>query len=189
MIAIYIIGGILAFLALIVVLIITLKIHIVVAYDAKKNLRLYVRFLFIKYNIDLNDLSGEKKIRTKTDFEEPRPEIKKGGDKPDIKGTIDYVLWVLKFIVKRVAPNLTIKLKRFGLTIATDDAARTALIFGGVSAAYINLISFLDRNVDLVISKKVEGVNCDFTTNEPTFEIKIDFILNVLKAIQYYLQI
>ena len=189
MIALYIVGGILAFLLLIVILIFTFRVHIVVSYDEKKGLKTYVRFLFIKYNIELEDLQGEKKIRTKTDFEEPRPEIKKGGDTPDIKGTIDYLIWVVKFLIKRVCPNLTVKLKRFAFTIASDDAAKTAIIYGGANAAYINLIAFLERNVDLVISKKVEGIKCDFVNSEGSFEIKVDFILKFLKALQYYLQI
>lgn len=78
-----------------------------------------------------------------------------------LKKTIGELAYLLKFV----------KIRKFtlSLTVASDNAAKTAIEYGVVSAAVYNFSALIKTNFDFEI--KNISIDCDFENNAPHFEL------------------
>ena len=89
-------------------------------------------------------------------------------------GAVKYFSELLGVILKRLMYIIKhFKIRNFDLklTVATDDAANTALEYGGVCCAVYPVLAFLQTNTDFK-SKRID-VSTDFEKSEPSFEISL----------------
>ena len=169
MVALYIIGGILLFL----VILCLLPVGIRIKYD--KEFSLYVSIGFIKIKvipakqkkIRISDYSERKlqKQRKKQQKKDAKKEKKKaaGAEKekkdsvlvsrlknidtaPDM---IEQLYDMLSLVSDKFAKRLTVKIFRLDATIGSDNAAKTAILYGGACSLAGCISAFLDQHMNL----------------------------------------
>ena len=168
MIALYIIGGIL----LLLILLLVIPIGIRIKYD--KDFSLYVSAGFINVKliparqkkIRIKDYS-KKKLEKQQKKKQKKEEKKKKPQKQEKKEKKDSVLVarlknretapdmieqlydMLLIVSEKFAKRLTVKIFRLDATIGSDNAAKTAIIFGGATNAAMLISAFLDQHMTM----------------------------------------
>ena len=84
---------------------------------------------------------------------------------------IERITQLIQRIADRLPGTFTLRTRRIVVTVSTDDAAKTALLYGAVSAAMAGLIEFVDRSVARVKCRCRDDV-----------EVKADFVGGKTKA-------
>lgn len=93
---------------------------------------------------------------------------------PDIMYIIKYVLNVIKLFCRHYAGKLKIRLHRLNITVATEDPAATAVLYGVVIQGVGYLIEFLRNNTDFDLVRHAPlHVDTDFLSNETKFDVVI----------------
>lgn len=177
MIALYILGGLL----LILVLILMLRVGPVVTYyGGKPNLDIKIGFIVIK---DCFDGFGGKEEEPLSHKPKKRKKAKKETKKPNPK--ITDVIKVIKngicLFVKCFSRYARLDKYVVKINLATDDPAKTALLYGGlagpVSAIHSYVMSIKKR------SDRIEDIYTeykpDFYSEKPDIALEIGFSLRV----------
>ncbi len=89
--------------------------------------------------------------------------IKKTYKQKGLLGTVQYFSNILKIVLKKfwwLAKRFKFRQFKFDLTVATDDAANTAIQYGEVCAAIYPIFSIIQSAVD--IKPKSVNINADF---------------------------
>ncbi len=194
MVALYIIGGILLLIALLLFLPITAQIKF------KDDLSLKVKFLGITvYKLK------EKQEKPKTE----KPEKEKTKQKPKekeqgifsklkakhgFKGAIKEIFDFASSVIREIKPQLLkIKFRKFklDLIIVGEDAAMTAIEYGAVCGIVYPVLSFIDQNLNIKL--KQINVEAGFKHSESSFSTSFDvkanaFLLLIIafKALKEY---
>ncbi len=116
--------------------------------------------------------------------------LKKGGEETEKKGKITSaeILDILKLVIALVKKlrdkffkHLKIKLARIKITVAGEDAAATAIIYGGVTQAINILLPLLEdiKNFSFPTGKNFD-IRPDFTTDKSYFELKLSFSIRIV---------
>lgn len=117
----------------------------------------------------------KKKRRKKksADLEKKKKEL---GENPPDKKTFGETLELIVTMVKSILPgtakllsHLRITQLRLYMTVAEDEADRTAIEYGAVSAGIYNLLAILDQAFTLKV--KAVDVVPDFVTGEAVYDI------------------
>ncbi|MBR7184064.1 MAG: DUF2953 domain-containing protein [Clostridia bacterium] len=112
-----------------------------------------------------------------------KAEQKAAGTKPQrppLDQTVRMVLALVKIIFARFGRHLRIDVTRLRLTVATGDAAGTAILWGAVCPAVGALLEILDRITNLRTLKHCEiDVQPDFTAETFSADVCIAFSLCV----------
>lgn len=120
---------------------------------------------------------GHKKSSTdKSDGKEVETEREeKDVKKIPISWQIDRIARLIGRITDRLKDTLTLRARRVIVTVSTDDAAKTALLYGAVSAALAGLIELLDRSVARVKTRGRDEINvhADFVGGKTTADVDI----------------
>ncbi len=101
-------------------------------------------------------------------------------EKIPIGEMIDTILFLLKKFFSKFFKYLRLDVSRIIVTVGAEDAAKCAVLYGGVSQSVAYLLEFLDRN--LHICKKRSGeinVRCDFTAESISYDIFLSASLTV----------
>lgn len=90
-----------------------------------------------------------------------------------IKAVISKIVWVIR----------KIKFKNFylNISVASEDAAKTAVIYGTVCAAVYPVITLIDQNTDLHV-KKV-NIYTDFDKLSPEIEVSVSIKTRLIYAV------
>lgn len=181
MIALYILAGLLLVIALILLLPVSVFI------DYKDDFSLKVKFFGFK--VFMADNQADKP-QQKTENESAPKEKKENKVKSsfeilkDKKGFSGAVKEVFKFIadcLKHVGKFLkTVKFRKveFNLTVASEDAAKTAIEYGALCTAVYPTLSFFN-SISNVKYKRI-NVNSDFTTDKGSFDFSLIIKLQIL---------
>ncbi len=126
----------------------------------------------------------EKKQKKKADKEAERQAIKNGTAQPKKKRSLLENLTLIKAILDDIPPrflrHLQIKLSRIVITVASDDAAKTAVMYGAVAQAVAYIVAFLDQMSRLKYAPEAEvDVVADFLAEKPTADVKISVAVRV----------
>lgn len=141
-------------LLLLVILVLLLRVRFIVSYD-EDGVLAFVRVLFFKIKIP-----PEKK-KPKAVKKEATPNTeKKGGS---LEGLKDIILSALKTLSPAIK-SIRIDKLCGKITIASDDAFKTAMMFGSSAAGVGILLPVLENNFK--IKKKDIEVNADFESTE-----------------------
>lgn len=98
----------------------------------------------------------------------------------DTVDIISSLTEIIAVVVKRFTHHLRIKVARFKVKVATEDAALTAVTYGAVSQIINVLIPILSdvKNFDLPKRKNFD-IRADFTTTTPDIDVEVSFYLRV----------
>lgn len=186
MTALYIIAGI----ALLLLLLLLLPVHLTIRYDGTRlSVRLYVLFLrfsiypkrkrvrekdFSKAAVEKRKKKQAKKALKKSERARRKAQAKPKGKK-DVLSTVRLILHILKGCYPRIARAFRIRVCELRAVIATEDAAKTAILYGAVSQATAILLEVCDRFLWSKRSEKHIEVIPDFCGTESSFRARIRF--------------
>lgn len=87
---------------------------------------------------------------------------------------------LLDTLPRRFLNHLRVKLTRIIVTVASDDAAKTAVMYGLASQTVAYIVAFLDHMTKLRYAPDAEvSVNADFLAEKPSADVEISFSLHV----------
>ncbi len=187
MIALYIITAVLLLLLAIAMLPIALTLK----YKDEVSVRLSLwdiklkEFPKKKKKIKISDYSQKAIKKRQKKAQKPQKEKPKSSDKAQTpkKGLLDnlgLIKELLTVIVKGVWGKLKIKASKIVITVATDDAAKTAMLFPAVNTAVLGIVTFLDNESKLKsLDKSDIAVRADFTAQKSTADIEISFSMRL----------
>ena len=174
--------------------------HVIIS--MKKYMDIYVKIFFIKFRVSTSrkfdppdeelDLPKKKKKPKKT--KKPKKEKpkkpkkdKKMPKKPqsllvgiDIPKMLEMVRDVLGAIFVKLWRYFRVRVKNFYITVASDDAAKTAMMYGVICGYGDAILTILEKALDFKIEKGAKvGADCDYTTEEMKIDMEIDISISV----------
>lgn len=115
----------------------------------------------------------QKKQLTKKAGESTSPKKEKG-----LLESIGLIKELLSALIPKTAKRIRIKATRIIINVATDDAAKTALLFPAVNGAVVGLVTYLDNTSKFKnLDKSNIAVRADFVSQRTTADIEISFSL------------
>ncbi len=181
MVALYIIGGILLLIALILLLPITAQIKF------EDDFFLKVKFLGITVYKLKEKQEKNKTKKEKSENNEPKPKAKELGifaklkAKHGFKGAIKEVFDFAGKVITEIKPQLLkIRFRKFKLELIVvgEDAAMTAIEYGAVCGIVYPVLSFIDQNLNIKLKQII--VEAGFKQNESVFTTSFDVKANAL---------
>ena len=176
MIALYIIGGILLLIALLLLLPITAQIKF------ENDFFLKIKFLGLTvYEFQNEKEEKAEKEKPKEKSEEAKPKEKEQGvfeklkAKHGFKGAIREIFDFAGKVITEVKPQLLkIKFRKFklDLIVVGSDAAMTALEYGAVCSIVYPVLSFIDQNLNVKL--KQINVSAGFKHIESQFSVSFN---------------
>ena len=101
-------------------------------------------------------------------------------EKKDIVGLVETVLSVAKVFLSRFGHHLRIDVKKIVLTVATGDAAKTAILYGAVCGAMQGLVTFLENKANFKTDRDSDiRVEIDFLAEKPSADIDLAFSFRI----------
>ena len=190
MIALWILFGVFALLALLLSL--KLCFHI----EYKEELAVTLRVLGIpiplyprkQKRIDPSDYSLRalrKKRKKAAKKKEKRQKVtqRQTARKKDPTSVLSFLRRFLRILLDKTFGYLRIRVKRLKIRVATGDPASTAILFGAVNSAAIYLLELLDRYGNWDGKKNAElSVRPDFIAPKTTVDIHLVLSLRVWHA-------
>lgn len=204
MLILYIILALIAALILLIGTILLLPVKIGVEY--KEDLRLSASLLGLslweypkrKRKVNLSRYSNKAIAKRKQRLqkkrlrmaEEQKKQLQKNKDgqaapnKPKQPTTIvddlQLILKQLSIILSRGIKHVRVEVRRFLISVATDDAAQTAILFGAVNQAAMALLAFLDQVDKLKQTRRSRiSVTADFASQKSRADIQIILTLRL----------
>ena len=102
-------------------------------------------------------------------------------DKAPLTDKITYVTDLAATILRRSLAHAHVRVDRLTVTVASDDAAKTALLYGAISPLLSFLLETLEQFSHLHIPQNAPiGVIPDFTGEQTRADIRLHFRLHVL---------
>lgn len=109
-----------------------------------------------------------------------KPEKKEKQSIEDIVALVKLLIEIAKKVLEKTWRYIRIKIERYDITVGTDDAAKTALIYGGVSQATSYLFTLLDETAHFRVKRKPPvNVGVDFLAAETRANVQMDFCLRL----------
>lgn len=109
-----------------------------------------------------------------------KPEKKEKQSIEDIVALVKLLIEIAKKVLEKTWRYIRIKIERYDITVGTDDAAKTALIYGGVSQATSYLFTLLDETAHFRVKRKAPvNVGVDFLAAETRANVQMDFCLRL----------
>lgn len=109
-----------------------------------------------------------------------KPEKKEKQSIEDIVALVKLLIEIAKKVLEKTWRYIRIKIERYDITVGTDDAAKTALIYGGVSQATSHLFTLLDETAHFRVKRKAPvNVGVDFLAAETRANVQMDFRLRL----------
>ena len=194
-------------IALAFALLLSTKIILRIKYDDK--LIAYIRILFIKIPLYPKEERKKryphsmsrrkaKKIKESLSKKEKKPSKKSKDekeksekkDKNDILSIISIITAFVKNFLKKFLNSARIKVAKLHVTVATDEAAKTAVMYGAVSQSVNVLFPMLEgiKNFKKLPKEKDLSVEPDFLSDKSRIDADITLYVRVggaLKAIIY----
>ena len=187
MTALWIILGILAFFFVLF----SIPIHVVV--EADSDVRVHLRFLFVKYSL-FPMKKRKKKPKTEKTAKKTKKTKKSGSAKSkkkedtdpkkkpkrDIIGLIKLILKLVGAVLRKFPKHFRVRILRYKIVVGTKDAAKTALMYGAVTDLSARLFELLRRGTRFRVKKKSDvNVYADFLGEKIKADIGIDISLTV----------
>lgn len=185
MIALYIILGIIAFFA--ILLSFNVSVRVIFDSSAKKDMNIYAKIGFYKIHIIPAKPKKEKKpkkVREKK--EKPAKAVKEKKEKPkeekkkyNISEIFDLIKEIGTVLLKRFKKHSRLKIYNLSVILASEEAEKTAILYGTAIQSAYYLYEFLDYNFK--IYKKNDSINIipDFSKIQTSFNINIKFYMRL----------
>ncbi len=173
--------------------------HVIISMH--KYMNIYVRVFFIKVRVSTSqkfdppdeelDLPKKtKKPKKKKEKKPKKPKVKKDKKAPkkpsligigiDIPKMLIMVRDVLGSIFVKLWRYFRVRIKSFHITVATPDAAQTALMYGVICGYGDAIMKILARALDFKIAKGAKvGADIDYLSEEMKIDAEIDISISV----------
>ena len=169
-------------------LLFSVPIHVTVG--LRESVSVMVRILFLKIPIFPKPKSTKKKSKKKKKSdkkpkkdkkEKPKnQEKKKSKKKLDIVFLVRLLLDVVTALFKKLGQHFRIRVYAYEICVASEDAAKTAVMYGTVQTLSNTLFLRLERAMNFKVVKNAPfGVYVDFLEEKPRANVKIDFSISV----------
>ncbi len=166
--------------------------HIVI--EADSDVRVWARFLFIKYSLfpmkKRKKKAGKPKKSTKKAKKAPKSVKKQGktADKPkpkrDIIGLVKLILKLVVAVLRKFPKHFRVRVLRYEISIGTKDAAKTAMLYGAVTGLSANLFETLRKATHFRIKRNAPvNVYADFLSEKTKASITLDFSITIFGAL------
>lgn len=150
---------------------------------------MYLRILFFKIQILPDndkklDLSKFKK-KKKTPSVPIIKDIKDAEtDSPSLLDKLNSIREIISIFFDAFKSHLHVKLTKIHVSVATDDAAKTAILYGAVSTAVACIVDLIDDITNLKPPKDSSiFVEPDFLSSKTDIDLNITLYVSVLGAI------
>ena len=101
-------------------------------------------------------------------------------EKRGLLENLGFLREIVTMLLGKSAKHIRLRASRIIITVATDDAAKTAILFGAVNQAVVALIELLDQAKKWHRLRDSEiSVKADFTAEKSTADISITLSLRV----------
>lgn len=121
-----------------------------------------------------------KKKKKQKQKKAAKPQKKEKQSIEDIVALVKLLIEIAKKVLEKTWRYIRIKIERYDITVGTDDAAKTALIYGGVSQATSYLFTLLDETAHFRVKRKAPvNVGVDFLATETKASVQMDFCLRL----------
>ena len=186
MIALYIIGGIIAFFA--ILLSFNVSLRVIFNSSAKDEMNIYAKIGFYKIYIVPEKIKKEKRIKkvskkkektVKTTEEIKKEEPKKEKKKYSIPEIFNVVKDIGSVLLKRLKKHLRFKINKINIILASDDAEKTAILYGAAIQSAYYLYEFLDHNFKLKNKRDSIKIIPDFSKIQTSFDIDVKFYIKI----------
>lgn len=163
-------------LAVVLLLVFILFVNVNLIIEHKEEFRFFVRVLFVKINLEQfkkkksTDMTVEKKNK------EPIPQTEEKSKKKNKKSVFEFLSFVadiIKSILKNFAKYAKIKLCYANISVASDDAAKTAMLYGIVCQGLYYVTELLTHFTKFKKNYKKIKVVSDFTSEEIKYDFKL----------------
>ncbi len=139
-----------------------------------------------KKKIKLSDYSyknqekKKKKVTSKKPQKEKKKEEKKEKEKPQLSEAIPMIADIVRHLLSKFFGHLRIDVTEIKITVGSDDAAKTAIMFGIINQAAAALFDLLSTITNVKKNRKNEiAVYADFTAEKTVININLGFSLRV----------
>ena len=187
MIALYIILGI----ALLIGIILLLRLKLIIEYDI--DLKVYLKFLFIKFSLFPEKPKKKRKSKKK--------KIKNKSEKINVTNTTDTDkkddsivtrLWsirkVLLYTIEKFLGKVHFKFVRLNIVVGGENAASTALLYGAATQGVSFLLEILNNISNVDISKNSDiSVKSDFLSQKSSIIGKIILYISVAHLVYVFI--
>lgn len=117
---------------------------------------------------------SDRKKKPKEKDEKKAPKRKKS-----LFRDIRFLARAVKILLAKFGRRLKVRLRTLSLTAASGDAAKTALLYGGMAQAAAYLLAALDSFSRLTCRRGAVSVSADFLSETPKAEIDVLFSIRV----------
>lgn len=181
MIALYIIGGILGLIVLL------LFCSVTVIGSVNESVNIKIGYLFYRKTL-IPEGQNKKRKTAENDIKKPN-KIREMIDKNGLVATIRELSGIVKIILiklKKTVKHIRVKKFRCVITVASDDPCKTAIEYGEVSSVAFPLLRGLQELMKWNTCKTKMLVQSDFNGDKP--KIEIDFkvklkLIHILSAV------
>lgn len=129
----------------------------------------------------------EKKRRRAAEKAAQKAQKKKAGatrPAPNLKENLDMILAVLKKLYQLTRGKMKVRVKRLVISVGTEDAAKTAMLYGATVASVAAIIEFIERKFTRIRRRPGEmQVRADYVSGKTKAEIDIICSIPLYRAL------
>jgi hypothetical protein len=104
----------------------------------------------------------------------------------DIPKMLEMLRNVLGAIFLKLWRYFRVRVKNFHITVASEDAATTAMMYGAVCGFGDEILTILEKALDFKIEKNAKvGASCDFVSEEMKMDVEVDISITVGNVFRY----
>ena len=180
-------------------LLLSLKITLRITYE--DSLRVYLKVFFVKtrlypskkkekkYPHSMSKRKARKikdSLQKKSKPKKKKKKEEKHIEKNDLISIVSITTNFVKNFISTFTRAVRIKFSRMHITVASEDAATTAILYGAITQSVNVLFPLIDniKNVKKLPSGKELSVRADFLADKPTVDIDINLYVRVGGALK-----
>ena len=194
-------GIIIICIVAIIAFLLSIKVTLRVRYDEKLSVRLKILFVKIqlypskkkkkRYPHSMSKKKAQKikaslKKKPKKEKKKKKKEKEEKYEKDDLISILSIVISFVKNFIKLFAKTIRLKASRLKITVASEEAAQTALTYTAVTQSINVLFPLLDslKTVKKLPRGKELSVSADFLSEESTLDLDIELYVRVGGALK-----
>ena len=178
-------------LACILFLLLLLFTRLRVSFVYKEDVRIYLKILFLsiplypkKKKVRIRDFSYKNLKKRKKKPSQVAKKETTPKKKQSFSEQLETFTEIFTALYKRFLKYFRMDVHRLRITVATGDAAETAILYGVVSQSLSYLLAFLDRHTNFHPAYHADiGVYADFIGQKSTADCDLTFSLRVYQLI------
>lgn len=147
------------------------------------------RVLFVKWLLypSAPKKSAKKKNPKKRSAERKPAPTKSSDNADEALNMIGLIKNIVIDILHRIKTYVRVTLKQLHIVIGTDEAARTAQLYGAAAVAYDELSEILRRNINYREKRGAVSISADFTSEKTEFSAILELRSNLIGALKIIL--